>query len=140
MMTDGARAVNVFAHELGPLTDDEMRDLAALAEGAQWREVSGRAYDTADVHFWQPCSRAFFIRIRAGGEVPRHHDDFIPGETHHLVLDTNEGCENWWVDCSGNERCLHMARGMRYRVERSPLHWAFNRGASPRIHLLVEWW
>lgn len=140
MMTAGARAVDRFATHLCEIPGAEMRLLAELAASAPWREIPGRAYDTADVKFWEPCSRAFFIRIPPRGEIPRHHDDFIPGSTHHLVLATNEGCENWWVDRRGRERCVHLRQGHRYLVERSPLHWAFNAGATDRIHLLVEIW
>lgn len=117
---------------------DDMRRLAEIARTAPWRDVPGRAYDTADVTFWEPCSRAFFIRIPPGGEIPRHHDDFIPHVTHHLVLKSNEGCENWWVDTRGHERVMHLSQGHRYLVAREPLHWAFNRGIEERIHLLVE--
>jgi aspartyl/asparaginyl beta-hydroxylase (cupin superfamily) len=138
MLTEGARAVDVFATDLGELTTTELLKLFKLARQAPWREVPGRAYDTADVEFWEPCSRAFFIRIPPGGSIPRHHDDFIPGTTHHLVVATNPGCENGWVDRSGKERSVHMKQGHRYLVERSPLHWAFNMGEEPRIHLLVE--
>jgi hypothetical protein len=138
MLTVGARAVARFAKLISAISDEDMRRLRCLALTARWRDVPGRAYDTADVRFWEPCARAFFIRIPPGGEIPRHHDDFIPGTTHHLVLDTNEGCENWWVDTRGHERCVHLEQGHRYKVERSPLHWAFNKGATPRVHLLVE--
>lgn len=138
MLTDGARPVDAFATLIGELSDDEMARLRRLASSAQWRDVPGRAYDTADVTYWEPCVRAFFIRIPPGGDIPRHHDEFIPGTTHHLVLETNDGCENWWVDTKGAERFVHMQRGNRYRVAREPLHWAFNRGSAPRVHLLVE--
>ncbi len=140
MLTEGARAVDVFATVIGRLSNADMERLSALCDGAMWRDVQGRNYDTADVAFWEPCSRAFFIRIPPGGDIPRHHDEFIPGTTHHLVLATNEGCENWWVDTQGRERSAHLMQGWRYAVERSPLHWAFNRGDTARIHLLVEWW
>ena len=56
------------------------------------------------------------------------------------MLETNERCENWWIDTKGRERCVHLSRGVRYQVERTPLHWAFNRGTESRIHLLVEGW
>lgn len=137
-MTEGARAVDRFAVHLAQIPRAEMLKLQELADTAPWREIPSRRYDTADVKFWEPCSRAFFIRIPPGGDIPRHHDDFIPNVTHHLVLATNAGCENWWVDTRGRERCMHLAQGHRYLVERSPLHWAFNRGTQPRIHLLVE--
>lgn len=140
MMTEGARAVDRFATHVGALTVEEMRKLQALAETAPWREIPGRLYDTADVTFWEPCSRAFFIRIPPGGEIPRHHDDFIPGSTHHLVLATNARCTNGWIDRRGRERSMHLEQGHRYLVERSPLHWAHNAGEIERIHLLVEIW
>lgn len=140
MMTEGARAVDVFAEDLGPLSEDEMQRLHGLAISARWRDIPARYYDTADVDFWEPCSRAFFIRIPPGGAIPRHHDDFIPGSTQHLVLSSNEGCENWWVDTQGRERSMHLSAGRRYLVRREPLHWAFNKGETDRIHLLVERW
>lgn len=138
MRTDGARAVDEFATCIGTITELEMRSLRELARTAPWREVPGRRYDTADVAFWEECSRAFFVRIPPGGEIPRHHDDFIQGTTHHLVLQTNIRCENGWIDRRGREREMHLWQGFRYRVERSPLHWAYNRGHADRIHLLVE--
>ncbi len=138
MMTEGARPVDEFATDLGLIRDIDVQRLDELAAKAPWREVTGRNYDTADVTFWEPCTRAFFIRIPPGGDIPRHHDEFIPNRTEHLVLATNDGCENWWVDTKGNERVTHLAQGHRYLVERSPLHWAFNHGNTDRIHLLVE--
>lgn len=138
MMTEGARAVDEFAVHLRKLTEQDLWGLRMLAHLANWRDVPGRSYDTADVGFWEKCTRAFFIRIPPGGEIPRHHDDFIPGTTHHLVLATNPGCENGWIDRRGRERSMHLREGHRYLVERSPLHWAFNRGKTARIHLLVE--
>ncbi len=138
MITEGARAVDLFALHLQALNPAQMRDLQALADTASWRSIEGRSYDTADVAFWEPCTRAFFIRIPPGGQIERHHDEYITGRTHHLVLKTNPGCENWWVDCRGRARMVHLAQGHRYHVERSPLHWAFNRGKTERIHLLVE--
>jgi hypothetical protein len=140
LLTEGARPVDEFATHVATLSSDDMMRLRCLAETAPWRDVPGRSYDTADVTFWEPCSRAFFIRIPPCGSIPRHHDEFIPGSTHHLVLDTNEGCENGWVDTKGQERSMHMKAGERYLVAREPLHWAFNNGATDRIHLLVEFW
>jgi hypothetical protein len=113
--------------------------LAELAKGAPWRDVPQRRYDTADIQFWEPCARAFFIRVPPNGEIHRHHDAFIPGTTHHLVLQTNEGRLNWWADEDGSERSIHMKAGHRYLVERSPMHWASNTGREDRIHLLVEY-
>ncbi len=138
MLTEGARGVALFARPLRSLSDDEMRRLRSLADGAEWREVPSRRYDTADVAFWEPCLRAFFVRMMPGGHIPRHHDMFIPGTTHHLVLETNEACENWWVDHKERERMVHLKAGHRYEVSREPLHWAFNKGDTPRTHLLVE--
>lgn len=140
MLTEGARPVDTFATLIGRISDDDMEKLRELAATAQWRDVPGRLYDTADVCFWEPCSRAFFIRIPPGGGIPRHHDEFIPGTTHHLVVTTNDGAENWWVDTKGVERVVHLEEGCRYLVAREPLHWARNEGRTDRIHLLVECW
>ncbi len=125
----------MFATHLRPLSEAEMVLLRQLVGTAQWREV--RAYNAAEVEFWEPCSRAFLVKIPAGGHIHRHHDKFITGTTHHLVIETNPGCLNWWADESG-EHSVHLEQGHRYRVERSPLHWAENKGATDRIHLLVE--
>ena len=138
MITEGARPVDIFATHLGTISEYDMNRLRSLVKNAEWRYLIDRLYDTADVDFWEPCRRAFLIRIPAGGSINRHHDDFIKEETDHLVIETNPGCENWWIDRAGRERMIHMAEGQRYRVERSPIHWAFNRGTTPRIHLLVE--
>ncbi len=128
-----------FATDLGALTVLEVAKLKRLFQSAPWREVPGRKYDTADVTFWEPCERAFFIRVPSKGEIHRHHDAFIGGTTHHLVLQTNEGCENWWVDEDGTEKVIHLKSAHRYQVERSPMHWAYNKGQTDRIHLLVEY-
>lgn len=138
MLTEGAKATDTFATLLGEIPESQMEELRRMSARADWREVTGRNYDTADVTFWEPCKRAFFIRMKAGGDIPRHHDAFIPGTTHHLVVETNEHCHNWWKDSTGRERHIHMKAGYRYKVERSPLHWAFNVGKTDRVHLLVE--
>lgn len=138
MLVDGARPVDVFATLVGEISSEDMQRLRCLADTAPWRDVPGRAYDTAAVRFWEPCARSFFVRIPPGGEIPRHHDGFITGVTHHLVLATNDGCSNGWIDTAGIERSTHLAQGCRYQVARTPLHWAANTGAPERIHLLVE--
>lgn len=139
MMTEGAIATDTFAELLGEISGAQMIQLRQMVESAPWREVPGRRYDTAEVKFWDECSRAFFIRIPPGGSIPRHHDVFIPGTTHHLVVETNEGCANCWLDTQGAERSVHMKQGHCYRVAREPLHWATNAGATERVHLLVEY-
>lgn len=110
-----------------------------MSAKADWRAVTGRGYDTADVTgFWEPHKRAFFIRIPPRGSIPKHHDVFIEGITHHFVVKTNPKCGNGWIDTEGHERKMHLKSGHRYSVERTPLHWAWNHGNSDRIHLLVE--
>jgi aspartyl/asparaginyl beta-hydroxylase (cupin superfamily) len=127
-----------FARLLGDLTAEDMARLADLAATAPWREVPGRKYDTADVVFWEPCQRAFFIRVPPKGEIHRHHDAFIPGTTHHLVLHTNPAALNWWME-GRTEVAMHLEQGKRYHVDRTGLHWATNQGDTDRIHLLVEY-
>jgi hypothetical protein len=138
VLTEGAIATETFATLLGKISDSQMEELLRMSARADWRDVTGRGYDTADTQFWEPCKRAFFIRMKPGGDIPRHHDAFIAGTTHHLVVSTNRHCANWWQDSNGNERQVHMKAGHRYQVERSPLHWAHNHGATDRVHLLVE--
>jgi hypothetical protein len=140
MMTEGAIATDTFAQLIGKIPDLEMDELRRMVRDAKWRTISGRNYDTADVtNYWDRCTRAFFIRIPPGGDIPRHHDVFIPGTTHHLVVQSNPQSLNWWLDTQGREQSIHLLEGHRYRVAREPLHWAENRGDTDRIHLLVEY-
>jgi hypothetical protein len=139
MLTEGAQATDTFATLIGPISDNHMDRLHRMVQYANWREIAGRQYDTADVSFWEPCTRAFFIRIPPGGSIPRHHDVFIPGTTHHLVVQSNKDAWNYWLDTKGQEQRIHMETGYRYRVAREPLHWATNDGQEDRIHLLVEY-
>jgi len=131
-----------FATLLGHLDPYEVSRLQKLADKAQWRllnERYDRLYSTSEVtDFWEPCKRAFFIRIGAGGVIHRHSDEAIKGTTHHLVLQTNPGCQNWWLE-DGQEHRIHLAQGCRYDVKRDPVHWATNDGDTDRIHLLVEY-
>jgi hypothetical protein len=138
MQTAGAIPTATFATLVGKISVSQMEELRRMVAMADWRDVTGRGYDTADTEFWEPCKRAFFIRMKPGGDIPRHHDAFIPGTTHHLVVTTNSHCHNWWRDDKGRERHVHMKQGYRYQVARSPLHWAFNAGKTDRVHLLVE--
>lgn len=138
MLTEGAGAVDTFATLIAEISESQMEELKRMVARADWREVTGRNYDTADVKFWEPCKRAFFIRMKPGGDIPRHHDAFIPGTTHHLVVQSNPKCSNGWQDTQGHDREIHMKHGHRYQVERSPLHWATNHGETDRVHLLVE--
>jgi hypothetical protein len=138
VLTEGAIAKDHFAAEISKISDSEMEELRRMAARADWRPVEGRGYDTADSGFWEPHKRAFFIRMKPGGSIPRHHDKFIHGTTHHLVLQTNPMCGNCWLDTMGSERTTHLKAGYRYIVERSPLHWAYNHGKTDRVHLLVE--
>lgn len=139
MITEGAKAVDTFADLIGAIPEGQMADLQRMVKEANWREIAGRKYDTADVSFWEPCTRAFFIRIPPKGNIPRHHDVFIPGTTHHLVVQSNKHSRNWWIDTMGRERSVQMRQGYRYKVAREPLHWAENNGTADRIHLLVEY-
>lgn len=128
-----------FARRIGAIPERQMRRLADMARAAQWRhrQLPDRDYYTAEVKdFWEPCDRAFFLCLPPGGVVHRHKDELIKGTTHHLVISTNEHCENWWMD--NDERMTHMQLAARYEVRREPEHWSFNRGLTDRIHLLVE--
>ncbi len=129
----------MFAQPLGPIPRPYLGKLAELVRTAKWREVPGRQYDTADVEFWKPCDRAFLIRIPPKGNIHRHHDAFIKGTTHHYVIQTNEGCLNWWIADDGSEQSCHMKQGYRYEVQRAPMHWAENKGYTDMIHRLVEY-
>ncbi len=138
MQTAGAIATDVFATMIGKIPASHMLELRQMVRDANWREIPSRHYDTADVNFWEECQRAFFIRIPPNGFIPRHHDVFIPGTTHHLVVQSNPHSLNGWIDTKGNEQLMHLEEGHRYQVSREPLHWAANQGKTDRIHLLVE--
>lgn len=127
-----------FASRIASLSAYDMARLQQLAANAPWREIPSRHYDTADIEFWEPCERAFFIRIPPKGFIHRHSDEAIKGTTHHLVLQTNPHSLNWWLE-DGQERSVHLEAGHRYDVKRDPVHWATNDGDTDRIHLLVEY-
>jgi hypothetical protein len=95
-----------------------------------WKKVPGRDYTTAS------ASRAFFISIPAGGQLHRHVDagDVI---SYHVVIQTNEQAENFWLE-DGKEHVMHMEAGKMYRVDRTLEHWAVNGGDSDRVHLILE--
>ena len=129
----------MFAKHLGTLTSKQRQALQALADKAVWHDLPGRSYRTAEVtDFWEPCVRAFFILVPAKGDIHRHSDEAIKGTTHHLVLQTNAQCLNWWLE-KGQERSIHLKANHRYDVQREPVHWATNDGDTDRIHLLVEY-
>jgi hypothetical protein len=131
-----------FATFIGFLGPYEMERLRELAAKAHWRvldERHDRLYSTAEVKdFWEPCKRSFFIRIGPGGLIHRHRDEAIKGITHHLVVQSNPKCLNWWQE-DGQDCCIHLEAGCRYDVKRDPVHWATNEGETDRIHLLVEY-
>lgn len=129
----------MFAKLIGKVSKREMGLLADLAANAEWRHRSlpDREFYTAQVQFWEPCDRAFFLKIPPNGFIHRHKDEAIQARVEHLVLTTNDQCENCWLD--GTEQSIHMKQGYRYEVRNQHIeHWAFNRGETDRIHLIVE--
>ena len=131
---------NGFAKLVREIPADEMRALSDLARTATWRHryQPDRDYYTSEVYnFWEPCDRAFLLLLPPGGIVHRHNDELIKGITHHLVISTNDQCENWWHD--GEDKSMHMKLATVYEVERKPAHWSFNKGLTDRVHLLVEY-
>jgi len=128
-----------FAEPVSGLSPIQMNALHRLASDAVWKTLPGRGYLTAEVtDFWEPCQRAFFIKVPPKAHIHRHSDEAIKGITHHLVVQTNPGCLNWWIE-DGEERSIHLKAGERYIVQREPVHWATNDGETDRIHLLVEY-
>lgn len=127
-----------WARLIGHVADSELARLSVLAESVPWKGARGRDYQTADIteQYGWTCRRAFFVKIPAGGKMHRHSDvgDCV---TEHVVLETNDGCLNFWADLDG-EHSVHMERGCRYEVERLLEHWAENNGETDRIHLIVE--
>ena len=122
----------MFATEIGT---EEVSHLLRQAECAQWEVVEGRDYQTAFIDPPQGWNRAFFIKLPPGGRLHRHTDTG-DCETHHIVVQTNDGCVNFWEE--DGENCQHMAVGKRYTVDRTLMHWAVNNGLTDRIHLMVE--
>ena len=131
-----------FATLIGAVSAEDMAKLQQLANKAEWQERydrPDRRYITAEVtDFWEPCERAFFVLIPPRGFIHRHSDEAIKGVTHHIVLSTNQGCTNGWLE-DGEEKTCHLEAGKRYHVAREPVHWAENLGETDRIHLLVEY-
>lgn len=131
----------MFAREIGKLTKKEMTQLADMADKAEWRirnTPADRNFLTAAVQHWEPCERAFFLKIPPGGFVHRHKDESITARVNHLVLSTNEHCQNFWQD--EVEQSLHMKQGYRYEVRNQDIeHWSVNRGQTDRVHLIVEY-
>ncbi len=129
-----------FAKRLGSISASEMRWLTDKLETVEWRHrhLPDRDFYTASIFdFWEPCDRAFFLKIKPGGMVHRHTDPLINGETHHFVVSTNPECENFWHD--GADHSMHMKQATRYAVDRKREHWASNQGTSDRVHLIVEY-
>jgi len=123
----------MFATELG---EEDVSGLLELAARATWEVVKDRDYQTSFIDPPEGWKRAFFIKLPAGGRLHVHTDtgDCV---THHIVVQTNDGCMNFWEE-DGVEYCQHMQLGKRYEVNRTLLHWAVNRGDTDRIHLMVE--
>lgn len=71
------------------------------------------------------------ITLEAGKEI-KTHTDKKHGNCIHLVLRTNDKCENTW----GNET-YHMKQGYIYEVNQGEPHSAVNAGETDRSHLMV---
>lgn len=109
-----------------------------ILEGAQWKVAPGRDYQTADVTAELPgVKRAFFVKLPPGGWM-HWHVDAGDCRTDHIVMSSNDLCENAWQADDGSEHATRMLEGHRYSVNRTIPHAAFNRGATDRVHLLVE--
>lgn len=120
------------------VSEAEMGAYRYLMENATWKQPHGRNYETADItDKLRGCIRAVFLKIPSGGSVHRHVDSG-DCKTDHIVLSTNDGCKNYWVN-GNDEEWLHMETDHRYTVDRTVEHWSVNEGKTDRVHLLVEY-
>jgi hypothetical protein len=117
------------------VSDTELGVYRRILDSVTWKSAPGRDYQTADVTDQVPgTKRAFFVRLPFGGWM-HWHVDAGDCQTDHIVMSTNDECENKWLDESGTQS-IHMREGHRYSVDRTVMHAAFNGGMSERIHLL----
>jgi aspartyl/asparaginyl beta-hydroxylase (cupin superfamily) len=120
------------------VSDTELGVYRRILDGVTWKSAPGRDYQTADVTEHVPGTRrAFFVKLPPGGSM-HWHTDAGDCQTDHIVMTTNPGCENAWLDESGTQS-MHMREGHRYGVDRTVMHAASNEGTTDRIHLLVEY-
>jgi aspartyl/asparaginyl beta-hydroxylase (cupin superfamily) len=120
------------------VSETELGVYRRILDGARWKVAAGREYQTADVTEHVPGTRrAFFVKLPPGGSM-HWHTDAGDCQTDHIVMTSNEGCSNDWLDESGT-KSMHMLDGHRYSVDRTVMHAARNEGQTDRIHLLVEY-
>ncbi len=121
------------------VSETELGVYRRILDGARWKVAAGREYQTADVTEHVPGTRrAFFVKLPPGGSM-HWHVDAGDCQTDHIVMTTNPGCENAWLDDAGREQVTHMLPGHRYSVDRTVWHSACNKGDADRVHLLVEY-
>lgn len=137
--------MSLFAIDCG--RDDLEAARGLLATVQAWKQPPGRTYWTGEVALISPlvtgAARAFFLKIPPKTEIYRHRDPREVWEhfdTDHVVVATNDGARNCWLDAQGVEREQHLQLGHRYRViDRGAVHWARNDGDTDRVHLLIEY-
>lgn len=83
-------------------------------------------------------ARAMIVSLSPGGKVERHIDTGIYAEAterYHLPLRTNIAA---FLEVSGEER--NLGAGELWWINKHTPHSAWNDGASPRIHMIVDLW
>lgn len=81
---------------------------------------------------------AWFVNVPAKtGHLHRHNDGVMTYDTFHIPLQTNQKVVNFMYDGEAKER-FHLNVGSVYRINRAIDHESVNRGASDRIHLLMD--
>ncbi len=76
----------------------------------------------------------FYLKLPPGGYLHKHVDRRKPNHvTYHIPICSNSNCRTF---IAGQD--FQMPVGGMYRMVRDKEHYAVNKGATDRIHLLVE--
>ncbi len=83
-----------------------------------------------------PFARSRFMKIAAGGEMPKHFDThpYWKDKTRlHIPIKTNKD-----VIFSCGNLSMNMKKGKCYALDNSLLHGVVNNGDEERIHLVID--
>ena len=95
-------------------------------------------------HQGRMLARAMLVKLTPRGTVTRHRDVGRYADAtdrFHLPIETNSGALfEFWGFNSLSPEIVHMKRGVWYSFDKHIDHAAWNDGADPRIHLIVDLW
>ena len=98
-------------------------------------------YLTSVLETFRPhLHRCRYAKLRANGSVKPHIDyDTTYSVRLHIPIVTNEACQNGYQDLAGESNECHLpADGGVWFVNQGLKHWALNRGATDRVHLILS--